>query len=125
MDKVLHKGACHCGAVTLTVKTPKEIEVLRCSCSICSMTGFLHLIVDDADFELTAGEGNLTEYRFNTKTAQHLFCKTCGVKSFYKPRSHPHGWSVNLNVLDRSSFDEIEIKDFDGANWEQNIDQIR
>jgi hypothetical protein len=125
MDKVTHKGACHCGTVTILVKTPKDIEVLRCSCSICSMSGHLHLIVDEADFELLSGEDNLTEYRFNTKTARHLFCKTCGVKSFYKPRSHPAGWSVNLNVLDQTSFQNILIKDFDGANWEQNINRIR
>ncbi len=125
MDKVTHKGACHCGAVTILVKTPRDIEILRCSCSICSMSGHLHLIVDEADFELLSGENNLTEYRFNTKTARHLFCKTCGVKPFYKPRSHPDGWSVNLNVLDQTSFQNIIIKDFDGANWEQNINQIR
>ena len=125
MDKVVHKGGCHCGAVTLNVKASKAVEVLRCSCSICKMTGHLHLIVDEADFELTSGEDSLTEYRFNTKTAQHFFCKICGVKPFYKPRSHPHGWSVNLNVLDQSNFETVKIKDFDGANWERNIDKIR
>ncbi|UTW55182.1 GFA family protein [Kordiimonas sp. SCSIO 12610] len=123
--KITHKGGCHCGAVKLEVQAPKDIEVLRCSCSICSMTGHLHLIVDEADFQLLEGTDAITEYRFNTKTARHLFCKKCGVKPFYKPRSHPHGWSVNLNVLDQTTFDTVKVKEFDGANWEKNIDQIR
>jgi hypothetical protein len=125
MDKVTHKGGCHCGAVTIAVHAQRDVEVLRCSCSICNMSGHLHLIVDEADFELLSGADDLIEYRFNTKVAQHLFCKTCGVKPFYKPRSHPHGWSVNLNVLDRSTFDKVTIKEFDGANWEKNINKIR
>lgn len=125
MTMVTHTGGCHCGAVRFQVKAPAELDVLSCTCSMCSTTGFLHLIVEDADFNITAGEDNLTEYRFNTGTARHLFCKTCGVKPFYVPRSHPDGWSVNANCLDKSTIKNMSISEFDGANWEDNITTIR
>lgn len=72
-------------------------------------------------FRLLSGGDNLTTYRFNTGVAKHTFCKTCGVKSFYTPRSHPDGVSVNVNCLNKDDFDSIHIKNFDGQNWEENV----
>lgn len=113
-----HVGGCHCGAVRFEVDAPAEITVHQCNCSICAATGFLHLIVPREDFRLTSGEGVLTEYRFNTGVARHLFCKVCGVKSFYHPRSHPDGISVNLNCLDPGTVRSVTRVPFDGRNWE-------
>lgn len=123
-QKVEHAGSCHCGKVQFVATAPADIKALSCTCSMCSRTGFLHLIVDDEDFRITAGEENLTEYRFNTGTARHLFCKSCGVKAFYVPRSHPDGWSVNVNCLDKATVASLSIEQFDGANWEDNISNI-
>ncbi len=125
MKKVTHKGGCHCGAVTFEVKAPADLDVLSCTCSICAAVGFHHLIVEGDDFEILTGEDNLTDYRFNTGTARHLFCKTCGVKPFYVPRSHPDGWSVNANCVDRATVRSINVSEFDGANWEANVETIR
>lgn len=124
MNSVTHKGSCHCGAVQFSVSAQADMEALSCTCSMCSKTGFLHLIVKAEDFQITAGEENLTEYRFNTGTARHLFCSICGVKPFYVPRSHPDGWSVNVNCLDKSTVASITVEQFDGANWERNIEAI-
>ena len=92
---------------------------------MCSKAGFIHLIVKAEDFRITAGKEALTEYRFNTETAKHLFCKLCGVKPFYVPRSHPDGWSVNATCIDLETVKGREVSTFDGANWEANIDSIR
>ena len=72
----------------------------ECNCSICRMTGYLHLIVDEERFRLDQGRRRLATYSFNTGTAKHLFCSVCGVKSFYVPRSNPDGFSVNVRCLD-------------------------
>jgi hypothetical protein len=80
------------------------------------MTGFLHIIVPHAAFDLVSGREALSSYRFGTGAAEHLFCRHCGVKSFYQPRSHPHAWSVNANCLDNPV--ELAIKPFDGRHWE-------
>ena len=111
-------GGCHCRAVRFEAEVPPEVELLDCNCSICSMTGFRHLIVPHADFRLLSGADQLTSYRFGTGTANHLFCGTCGVKSFYQPRSHPQAWSVNFNALDDSGGLSIRVTTFDGRNWE-------
>ena len=95
MGTVTYRGGCHCGRVRFEVDAPARLEVLDCNCSMCSKTGYLHLIVAKPQFRLVAGADALTAYRFNTGTAQHLFCSVCGIKSFYVPRSHPDGYSVN------------------------------
>lgn len=116
---VTHRGACHCGAVRFEFQAPAQVRVQRCNCSICTMTGFLHLIVPGAAFRLVSGQDRLRRYTFNTGVAQHLFCEVCGIKSFYVPRSNPDGYSVNLHCVDRSGFERIDIEAFDGQNWEQ------
>jgi hypothetical protein len=114
-----YSGACHCGAVTFTVEAPDSVEVERCNCSICRKSGYLHLIVPRAKFQLLSGEDQLRTYTFNTGVAQHYFCRHCGIKPFYIPRSNPDGVDVNLNCLDRPPA-EVHIVPFDGGNWEAN-----
>jgi hypothetical protein len=118
-DTITLTGGCHCRAVRFEALVPGAVEVLDCNCSICSMTGFRHLIVPHGDFRLLSGEDALTRYRFGTGTADHLFCSVCGVKSFYQPRSHPDAWSVNLNALYDVSGLEVTARRFDGRNWER------
>jgi hypothetical protein len=121
---VTHTGGCHCGAVRFEVDGPAEIEVHECNCSICSMSGYLHLTVPRSRFRLLRGEDRLTTYRFNTGVAQHLFCSTCGVKSFYVPRSHPDGYSVNARTLNPETVKAQVVIPFDGANWEDHHHEL-
>ena len=116
---MLYSGGCHCGAVRFEVEAPERIEALDCNCTLCSMTGFLHLIVPKSRFRLVQGEDNLTTYRFNTGVAQHRFCRTCGIKSFYVPRSNPDGIDVNVRCLDQPPA-EMTIESFDGRHWEEH-----
>jgi hypothetical protein len=81
------------------------------------MTGFIHIMVPHDQFELVTGRDALTSYRFGTGAAEHLFCSSCGVKSFYQPRSHPDAWSVNANCLDTPI--EMAIEKFEGRDWER------
>ncbi len=120
----IHKGGCHCGKVQFTVEAPADIEADQCNCSICHMSAYLHLIVPREDFRLTSGEDDIRTYTFNTGVAKHVFCRHCGVKSFYIPRSHPAGISVNVNCLRPESIASLKITPFDGANWEKNIHKL-
>lgn len=116
---MIYRGGCHCGAVRFEVEAPEEVEVDDCNCSICQASGFLHLIVPAAKFRLLQGEESLTTYTFNTGTAKHRFCKVCGVKSFYIPRSNPDGVDVNLRCLfDRPA--RVTVVPFDGQEWEKH-----
>ena len=113
-------GGCHCGAVRFEAALPDVVEAQTCNCSICARTGFVHVIVPEARFRLVSGAEALTTYTFNTGVAKHLFCSVCGVKSFYRPRSNPDGWSVNARCLDDAEDLDIRIEAFDGRNWEAN-----
>jgi hypothetical protein len=113
LSLVTHRGGCHCGAVAFEVEAPARLTVSDCNCSICRMSGYRHLIVPRARFRLLKGAESLSEYRFNTGTARHLFCRHCGVKSFYVPRSNPDGYSVNVRCLDPATIEHIEVKLFD------------
>ncbi len=109
-------GGCHCGRVRFEVEVPATVTLLDCNCSICRMTGYLHLIVPAASFRQVAGHDALVEYRFNTGVARHLFCRACGIKPFYVPRSHPDGVSVNARCLDGGVPDGARVVPFDDAD---------
>ena len=114
------QGGCHCQAVRFTTQLPDPpVQALDCNCSICRMTGFVHIMVPHADFALEKGAEALTGYRFGTGAAEHLFCARCGIKSFYQPRSHPDSWSVNASCLDEHV--ELIVDFFDGQHWEEAI----
>jgi hypothetical protein len=113
-------GSCHCGRVRFRV-TAELSGVTECNCSICSKKGFLHLIVPPEQFELLSGEDALTTYRFNTGTARHAFCATCGIHPFYAPRSDPDKIDVNVRCLDGVDLSSLKLHRFDGLNWEHAI----
>lgn len=120
----IHKGGCHCGRVRFELNAPADLELTDCNCSICRMTGYLHLFVSKDDFNLLRGQDDIETYTFNTGVAQHYFCRHCGIKSWYIPRSHPDGVSVNANCLDQETVESQQITRFDGANWEENIHKV-
>ena len=116
---VTHRGACHCGRIAFEVDAPARIDAIECNCSICRMTGFLHLIVPASRFRLLRGAEDLSEYTFNTGVAKHTFCRVCGVKPFYVPRSNPDGFDINVHCLDHSTIKHIDITPFDDARRDE------
>ena len=121
MTLITHTGGCHCGRVRFEISAPAEISVSECNCSICSRTGYLHLVVPGERFKLLSGREFLTTYTFNTGVAKHLFCSVCGVKSFYVPRSHPDGFSVNVRCIDPGTIAEMRVSPFNGREWESEL----
>lgn len=119
-----YEGGCHCGAVRFRVTVDRH-EAIDCNCSICQKKGFLHLIVPPDRFTLLQGSEMLQTYTFNTESAKHLFCKQCGIHSFYRPRSHPDSFDVNVRCLDGDVGTQFTVTPFDGQNWEDNIQTIR
>jgi hypothetical protein len=116
----IYEGGCHCGRVRFRV-TANLSRVTYCNCSMCAKKGFLHLIVPPECFELVSGKDALTTYRFNTGAAQHTFCATCGIHSFYVPRSDPDKIDVNVRCLDGVDIEALDITPFDGQHWEQSM----
>ena len=119
-----YEGGCHCGAVRFRVDV-EDHRAVTCNCSMCSMKGFLHVIVPPERFAILRGEDAIAVYTFNTRTAKHMFCKTCGIHPFYRPRSHPNDWDVNALCLDDGAAARFRVERFDGANWEASVAAIR
>ena len=108
-------GGCHCGEIKFKFCSYEAVEIWKCNCSICEMLDYEHLFIGHDDFKIIKGNELITEYSFGTKKAKHFFCKGCGIKSFYQPRSHPHSFSINLKCVENPP----EIKNivcFDGKN---------
>ena len=119
-----YTGGCHCGAVRFEVTTDLA-RVTECNCSICARKGYLHCIVPPEQFRLLAGEEALATYRFGTRTARHHFCRTCGIASFYVPRSHPDHVDVNVRCLDGVDVEALRVESFDGRRWEASIGTLK
>ena len=116
---IQHRGGCHCGKVRFEVQAPAQADVTECNCSMCSKAGYLHLLVPAERFRILSGAEVLTTYQFNTQTAKHMFCSNCGIKSFYVPRSHPDGYSINARCLDEGTFEISSIHKINGREWEK------
>lgn len=127
MNTYEYSGGCHCQDIRFNLKLEKPLEstaIIACNCSMCKMTGYMHLIIPKEHFQLLSNWNKLCNYQFNKKIAKHYFCKHCGIKSFYQPRSHPDCWSINVRCLDDYSNLNLQINNFDGKNWQKNIGQI-
>jgi hypothetical protein len=122
---ITHAGGCHCGRVRFEVVAPAVLRVTDCNCSICAQSGYLHLIVPKSRFRLLQGADVITTYEFNTRTAKHMFCSVCGIKSFYVPRSHPDGFSVNARCLDDGTVEKLVVTASNGREWEKTYPEGR
>jgi hypothetical protein len=101
MDIRETRGACHCGAVTFTVRLTDGLRTARrCNCSFCRMRGAVVVSSNLDGLTVTSGQDNLTLYQFNTKTAKHYFCKKCGIYTHHQRRSNPNQLGVNVACLE-------------------------
>lgn len=111
-------AACHCRSVQFKLRLTDEFNTIRrCSCSYCRMRGAIAVSAQLSDIEFVKGEENLTLYQFNTRTAKHYFCKTCGVYTHHQRRSNPSQFGVNVACIEGiSPFDFPEVMVMDGIS---------
>ena len=96
-----HTVSCHCGAVRLAVTLAEPVSAAaRCDCSFCRRRGAATLAVAEADLAVVQGAENLTLYQWGTNTAEHYFCRTCGIYTHHRRRSDPHFFGVNLGAIE-------------------------
>ena len=118
MALVCHSGSCHCKSITFKVFAPADLVVWDCNCSICAVKRNTHFIVPESQFELLTGADALTSYRFGTGVANHLFCKTCGICTHYRPRSNPDGVAITVFTLAPGTVSSVTTRKYDGIHWE-------
>ena len=113
----IYHGSCHCGRIAFELKA-KLGAVMDCNCSICRRCGALWHGTSDANLRITGSEEHLQLYQFGTMTAKHYFCRHCGVHPFVRPRLDPSRWAVNVRCIDSVDLTSLEVRPFDGENWE-------
>lgn len=102
-----YTGGCQCGAVRYEAQADLD-GIIACNCSRCGRAGFILKFIPEAQFKLLKGEGEQTEYLFNTHRIRHQFCKTCGVESFAHGTGPDGSKMVALNVR---CFDDVNVHD--------------
>jgi hypothetical protein len=104
---------CHCGSVEISVQFDNGLEnIRRCDCSLCRRKGAVMAAVPIANLNVIKGHDNLTLYQWNTKVAEHYFCKTCGIYTHHKRRSNPNQYGINIACIEGVnpfSYDDIPI----------------
>jgi hypothetical protein len=126
-----YSGSCHCRNLALTLETdkaPDQLNVRTDTCSFCQKHHALYVSDPDGSVHIAVREASLVErYRFGTKTADFLLCKTCGVfVAAYTPE--PALAVVNVNVLDaRDSFlaNPVQVANLDGESLDQRVARRR
>lgn len=109
-DRNMTKGYCHCGTVEFEVLLPDGLTGLsRCNCSMCARRGAIMVAVPLDALNVTKGKESLSLYQFNTKTAEHYFCSTCGIYTHHKMRSHPDKYSINVACLEGVNISDLSI----------------
>ena len=117
-DVQKYEGGCHCGKVRYEVSADLSGQLATCNCSICSKTGAIMAFVPAASFTLRSGEEALSDYQFNKKKIHHLFCSTCGVRSFGRGVGPGGAEMVMLNVrcLDGVDLHSLKTHEYDGKS---------
>lgn len=112
-----HRGQCHCGAVRFEVTLKGGIaSARRCDCSFCLMRGAVAVSAAREDLRITAGAETLALYQFGTRTAEHRFCRICGIYTHHRRRSNPDEIGVNLACLEGQTPLLPEVVVNDGRN---------
>ena len=112
-----YRGACHCGRVQFEVDADINY-IVDCNCSICRRKGALWHAAPESAVRIVSGEEDLALYQFNTMTARHYFCRTCGIHPLTRPRIDPTRWVVNVRCLEDVDLSALPVRTFDGEHWE-------
>ena len=110
-----YQGSCHCGAVQFEIDT-EFTEFTKCDCTLCTKKNAVMTKVHESQFKLLAGEAALGTYQWNTGTAKHHFCTSCGIYTFHRKRVLPDYFGINVFCLDSADIAAVPVVEVDGLS---------
>lgn len=112
-----HKLTCHCGAVELRVTLAQDLSEARsCDCSFCRRRAAPNVDVALDDLAIVKGQDSLKLYTWGTQTAQHYFCRHCGIYTHHQRRSNPNVYGVNIGA-----FEGVNPSDYAPFEWVDGV----
>lgn len=128
-----YQGSCHCGNIRFEADIDLSKGTGKCNCSFCKKTRNWSAIIQPSAFRLISGSDSLGEYKFNTNSNSHHFCKNCGIRTFTKgfvAEIGGHYVSIYIPALDNVEPHELieaPLQYFDGLNnnWMNTPGEVR
>lgn len=103
------RASCHCGTVVLEAYLPQGLgSAQRCNCSFCRRRGAAAVTARTDRVRVIQGAGALTLYTWGTHTAQHYFCRICGIYTHHQRRKDPAETGINLGCIDNVLPQDLE-----------------
>jgi hypothetical protein len=81
--------------------------------------------VPEAALEIEQGRDLLATYMWNSRRAQHHFCRHCGIYVFHRKRAAPDHFGVNIFCLDAFDPASLPVRATEGVGMTLVCDQPR
>ena len=96
-----HTGSCHCGGVRFEIDTKQPLgPYFKCNCSLCCRKSSVMGAAPRTALRVTAGADLISTYTWNTREAQHYFCKDCGIYTHHVMRGQTETVGINMACID-------------------------
>ncbi len=116
MSKYL--GSCHCGGVRFEIDTEYPLgPYFRCNCSLCSRKAAVMGAAPRSALTVTQGADLISTYAWNTREAQHCFCRVCGIYTHHVMRGEVN--TVGLNMACIEGVDTFALGDVPVGNGKE------
>ena len=110
-----YTGSCHCGGVRFAIETEQPLgPYFKCNCSLCSRKSSVMGAAPRTALRVTAGADLISTYTWNTREAQHYFCKVCGIYTHHVMRGETQTVGLNMACID--GFDVFALSEVPVGN---------
>ncbi|KAI0875142.1 glutathione-dependent formaldehyde-activating enzyme [Hypoxylon argillaceum] len=115
-----YEAGCHCGYIKFAFTISPgldEYKVMQCNCSGCTRFGYLLVYPEAKDVVWhNNGRERCSNYRFNTKQKDQMFCPKCGASLGIDNRQTltPHRYGISVRTIYGIDIDKLIYKRGDG-----------
>ncbi|KAE9363755.1 hypothetical protein N431DRAFT_497541 [Stipitochalara longipes BDJ] len=122
----IYYGSCHCGNVTLELKTKGPLNegheyIQECNCSICTRNGTILTYPSSTQVSLHSTTPT-TPYIFGRAMQSHEFCPICGVSIYIRRLSVTPEHFAKYSKRDQKAWEgymPINLRCFEGVEWDK------